>query len=54
VTAAASPQDGMAAMDSWIRSDDPDVRWIMKTNLTKSRMSRLDQKWLASSLEVLR
>jgi hypothetical protein len=31
-----------------MRSDDPDVRWVMKQNLTKRRMTRAGTDWLAS------
>ena len=51
VAAAASPVDGKAALESWLRSRDPDVRWIMKSNLGKSRMSALGAPWVASSLK---
>ena len=53
VAAAASPADGRAAMEPWLRSRDPDVRWIMKSNLGKSRMSALGARWWASSLKAV-
>lgn len=49
VAAAASPEDGRAAIAKWLDSDDPDVRWIMRTNLAKARMSALGAGWVASS-----
>lgn len=50
VAVAASPDDGRAAMKRWLDSDDPDIRWIMKTNLGKSRMAALGPRWVATSL----
>jgi len=35
-------------MERWLRSDDPDVRWIMKSNLAKSRMAALGPAWVAT------
>lgn len=49
VAAAASPEDGRTAMEKWLGSDDPDVRWIMRTNLAKARMAALGSRWIASS-----
>jgi hypothetical protein len=31
-----------------MRSDDPDVRWVMKQNLTKKRLNRAGADWVAS------
>ena len=53
VAAAASPTDGMAALEPWLRSRDPDVRWIMKSNLGKSRMVALGTRWVASGLKAV-
>lgn len=53
VAAAASPDEGRAKMEKWLASPDPDVRWIMKSNLSKSRMTGLGAKWVASSLKAL-
>jgi hypothetical protein len=47
VAAAAAPAQGRALVEKWIRSDDADVAWIMKSNLGKSRMSALGKGWIA-------
>jgi hypothetical protein len=47
VAAAALPEKGRPAMEKWLRSHDPDVAWIMKSNLGKARMSALGATWLA-------
>ncbi|MFI5282948.1 MAG: HEAT repeat domain-containing protein [Candidatus Dormibacterales bacterium] len=41
VAAAAAPEDVVGYMERWLRSSDPDVRWIMKQNLAKARMARV-------------
>jgi hypothetical protein len=47
VALAAAYPDGRDAFERWVASDDPDVRWIVRTNLGKSRLVRLDKAWVA-------
>jgi hypothetical protein len=46
VAAAAHMQAGKAAMETWFGSPDPDVRWVMRENLKKKRLVRLDPAWV--------
>jgi hypothetical protein len=46
VAAAALPAEGKKLMEAWMVVDDPDVRWIMKENLKKERLKRLDPAWV--------
>jgi hypothetical protein len=46
VAVAASPDTGKKAMERWFSSDDKDVLWIMKQNLKKKRLARMDAKWV--------
>ena len=39
VAAAADPEGGRLLLEKWVRSTDPDVAWMMKSNLSKARMS---------------
>jgi hypothetical protein len=39
VAVAADPREGVQRLDRWMRSDDPDVRWIMRENLKKKRLA---------------
>ena len=41
VVVAANPADGMPAFDRLRASDDPDVVWIVASNLKKNRLKRL-------------
>jgi hypothetical protein len=41
VAAAAAPQNAKPYLEKWIRAHDKDVAWVMKTNLSKSRMAEL-------------
>ena len=47
VVVAADPADGRPAMERWARSGDPDIRWILKENLKKARLARIDSEWVA-------
>jgi hypothetical protein len=47
VAVASSPEQGEPVMERWLRSDDRDVRWIMRENLRKRRLSRADPAWVA-------
>jgi len=46
VAVAANPVAGRPLMEKWLRSSDPDVAWMMKSNLGKARMSALGKPWL--------
>ncbi len=46
VAAAAAPADGKAAMEIWLSSSDKDVRWLMRENLKKNRLTRMDADWV--------
>jgi hypothetical protein len=50
VAVVAHPAAGKRAMERWIPSDDPDIRWVMKENLKKARLTRMDSEWVARSL----
>ena len=44
---AALPADGFGRLERWAAGDDPDVRWLVRKNLTKSRLIRADPDRLA-------
>jgi len=48
VAVVANPVSGKAYMEHWFSSDDRDVRWIMKQNLRKKRLERMDAEWTAA------
>jgi hypothetical protein len=33
-------------MEKWLVSRDPDVAWIMRENLNKNRLRRMDTLWV--------
>jgi hypothetical protein len=46
VAVAALPDEGKRLMEKWFSSDDRDVLWIMKENLRKKRLERVDPEWV--------
>jgi hypothetical protein len=46
VAVAALPRDGKGMMERWFASEDRDVLWIMKQNLRKKRLERVDAEWV--------
>ncbi len=50
VAVAALPTAGKRLMEKWLACTDKDIRWIMKENLKKNRLSRLDPEWVKSCL----
>ena len=49
VAVAAAPEQGKPIMERWLSSADPDIRWIMRENLTKNRLIRMDAAWVAQA-----
>jgi HEAT repeat protein len=52
VVVAADPEDGKPLLEHWAASPDPDVRWLVRENLKKARLARLDPEWVAGLLAV--
>ena len=46
VAVAALPDEGKETMEKWLLSEDKDIRWIMKENLRKKRLGRMDAAWV--------
>ncbi|KGK91968.1 hypothetical protein DP73_01170 [Desulfosporosinus sp. HMP52] len=45
VVVSAAPEAGKTYMEKWLVNDDTDIRWIMKENLRKKRLDRMDLDW---------
>jgi hypothetical protein len=54
VAVAASPALGKQLMEKWFLSPDRDVRWIMRQNLGKKRLARVDREWVEAWQERMR
>jgi hypothetical protein len=46
VAVVAAPGEGKKMMETWFSSDDKDIVWIMKENLRKKRLARMDAEWV--------
>ena len=46
VAVAALPIEGKKQMEKWLARSDKDVQWIMKENLKKQRLARMDAGWV--------
>jgi len=48
VAVAALPDAGKPLMEKWTASRDPDIRWIIRENLKKNRLVKMDADWVTS------
>ena len=46
VAVVALPEAGKALMEKWLAVPDKDVQWIMRENLKKARLARMDAAWV--------
>ncbi|HEM46831.1 MAG TPA: hypothetical protein ENO23_07275 [Alphaproteobacteria bacterium] len=52
VAVVALPLEGKRAMTRWLQSTDKDVTWVMRENLKKARMGRMDAGWVAEAQQT--
>jgi hypothetical protein len=48
VAVVAAPEQGKALLEKWAAANDPDAQWIVRENLTKKRLVKMDAAWVAS------
>ncbi len=53
VAVVALPDEGKPLIEKWLECDDKDIRWIIKENLRKARLSRMDGAWVEAYLSRL-
>jgi len=41
-------------MEKWFYTDDKDIMWVMKENLKKNRIERIDPAWTKKWAEYLK
>jgi len=46
VVVVASPVEGKKLLEKWFMNEDKDIRWIMKENLRKNRLNKMDPDWI--------
>lgn len=49
VAVTAHPEKGKKMMEKWLSSNDKDMVWIMRSNLKKNRLVRMDDEWVQSN-----
>ena len=49
VVVAALPEAGKPIMEKWLTSQDKDILWMMKENLKKNRLVKMDADWVKTS-----
>jgi hypothetical protein len=53
VAVAACPEKGKNLMEKWIHTPDSNIKWIMRENLKKNRLSKMDKEWANKQTEEL-
>jgi hypothetical protein len=46
VVVAALPEEGKPIFEKWLNRPSKDVRWMLKENLKKNRLARMDANWV--------
>lgn len=46
VAICASPEKGKALFEKWAASTDPHIGWVVRENLKKKRLTKLDEDWV--------
>jgi hypothetical protein len=53
VAVAALPEAGKPLMENWLSSEEKDIQWVMKENLKKNRLVKMDEAWVKKCLKKL-
>jgi hypothetical protein len=53
VVVAALPESGKPLMEKWLSSSDKDILWMMKENLKKNRLARINPDWVKECMKIL-
>jgi hypothetical protein len=53
VAVVALPEDGKPMMEHWLNSEDKDIRWMIKENLKKNRLIKMDAAWVKKCVKKL-
>ncbi len=53
VAVVALPDTGKPIMEKWLSSEDKDIRWMLKENLKKNRLVKMDADWVKERMKKL-
>lgn len=45
VAAVGNPEQGKKQLEKWATCEDKDIRWVIRENLKKKRLERMDPQW---------
>jgi hypothetical protein len=54
VAVAAHPASGKPRLQRWLNSPNPDVRWVLRENLKKNRLLKMDPDWVEQARATLK
>jgi len=54
VVVVALPESGKPLMEKWLKSQNETIRWVMKENLKKNRLGKMDAAWVKECLVKLK
>lgn len=54
VAIVGAPEKGKKLLEKWLNTKDKDILWIMKENLKKMRLQRMDESWVFKLQEMIR
>ena len=50
VAIAACPEKGKELFEKWVGNKNREIRWIIKENLKKNRLLKMDEEWVTNQL----
>jgi HEAT repeat protein len=53
VAVVASPEKGKKLMEKWVQIRDKNIAWIMKENLEKNRLLKMDKDWVKKQMKQI-
>jgi hypothetical protein len=53
VAVAACPEKGKGLMEKWMRNNDKNVAWVMRENLKKNRLTKMDKEWVLKQMKQM-
>lgn len=53
VAVAALPDTGKPLLEKWAHSENKDIRWMIRENLKKNRLVKLDPNWVKACQQML-
>ncbi|MDF2892567.1 MAG: hypothetical protein K0R80_2934 [Clostridia bacterium] len=51
VAIVAAPEEGKILFERWLDSEDKDIKWIVKENLNKNRLIKMDKDWVTRCIQ---